>query len=90
MTPGQVIGPDDLPADFRNVPQKASDDAIYFQHPTLKQARYSFERDYLLKKLEENGWNISITATRIGLERTHLHRKMKAFGIRENENNAGN
>jgi two-component system, NtrC family, nitrogen regulation response regulator NtrX len=89
MTPGQVIRPDDLPADFRNVPQTRNEEAIHFQHPTLKAARYSFERDYLMRKLEENGWNISVTAARIGLERTHLHRKMKAFGIKENGSQNG-
>jgi two-component system, NtrC family, nitrogen regulation response regulator NtrX len=90
MTPGQVIEPDDLPADFRNIAQQAGGEASYFRHSTLKEARYSFERDYLLRKLEENGWNISVTAARIGLERTHLHRKMKAYGIKENGNSSGN
>ncbi|MCE5334689.1 MAG: sigma-54 dependent transcriptional regulator [Desulfobacteraceae bacterium] len=83
MTPGQSIGPDDLPADFRSVLQKESTDPAYFDCPTLKEARSYFEKDYLLRKLEENGWNVSVTAARIGLERTHLHRKMKALGIRE-------
>jgi two-component system nitrogen regulation response regulator NtrX len=84
MTPGQVIGPDDLPADFRNVLQKENGYASYSSYATLKEARISFERDYLIKKLEENGWDISLTASRVGLERTHLHRKMKTLGIKKN------
>jgi len=47
----------------------------------LKQARMMFEREYLLRKLEENGWNISRTAELIGLERSTLHRKIKSYGI---------
>lgn len=83
MTPGQVIGPGDLPADFRDVLRKDNGEAAYFRSQTLKEARSLFEREYVLKKLEENGWNVSQTASKIGLERTHLHRKMKALGIKE-------
>ena len=89
MTPGQVIGPGDLPADFRNVLQKENGNTAYCNYPTLKEARTSFEHDYLLRKLEENGWDVSLTAARVGLERTHLHRKMKALGIKKNEHNGG-
>jgi two-component system nitrogen regulation response regulator NtrX len=89
MTPGHVIGPGELPADFRDVLHKENGDTAYFSYPTLKEARSFFERDYLLRKLEENGWNISMTAARVGLERPHLHKKMKALGIKKNEHNGG-
>jgi two-component system nitrogen regulation response regulator NtrX len=85
MTPGQLIGPEDLPPDFRNVPQKEKGQTACFDCPTMKEARSLFERDFLLRRLEENGWNVSLTAARVGLERTHLHRKMRALGIREND-----
>jgi two-component system nitrogen regulation response regulator NtrX len=32
--------------------------------------------------LEENDWNVSLTAAKIGVERTHLHRKLKLLEIR--------
>jgi len=48
---------------------------------TLHQAREAYERDYILKKLDENHGNISRTAETLGLERSHLYRKMKALGI---------
>ncbi|MBI4466776.1 MAG: sigma-54-dependent Fis family transcriptional regulator [Acidobacteria bacterium] len=48
---------------------------------TLQEARAVSERDFILRKLEENRWNVSRTAAAIGLERSHLHRKMKALGI---------
>ncbi|MBI2816085.1 MAG: sigma-54-dependent Fis family transcriptional regulator [Acidobacteria bacterium] len=48
---------------------------------TLQQARYAYERDFILRKLEENEWNISRTALLLGLERSHLYRKMKTLGI---------
>ncbi len=83
MTPGNLIGPEDLPADFRNVVRKENGDTAWLQCQTLEEARSCFERDFLVRKLEENGWNISVTAAAIGIERTHLHKKMKALGIKK-------
>jgi two-component system nitrogen regulation response regulator NtrX len=54
------------------------------KHPeptTLHQARSAYERDYILRKLNENHGNVSRTAEVLGLERSHLYRKMKALNI---------
>ncbi len=83
MTPGQLIGPDDLPLDFIRSRHQPAVESSYLDCATIKEARASFERSYLMRRLEENGWNVSVTAAKIGLERTHLHRKMKALGIKE-------
>jgi two-component system nitrogen regulation response regulator NtrX len=48
---------------------------------TLHQARAAYERDYILKKLDDNHGNISRTAEVLGLERSHLYRKMRTLGI---------
>jgi two-component system nitrogen regulation response regulator NtrX len=48
---------------------------------TLHQARAAYERDYILKKLDDNHGNVSRTAEVLGLERSHLYRKMKTLGI---------
>jgi two-component system nitrogen regulation response regulator NtrX len=48
---------------------------------TLHQARAAYERDYILKKLDEHHGNVSRTAEVLGLERSHLYRKMKTLGI---------
>ncbi len=48
---------------------------------TLRAARAEFEKQFIMRMLSENGGNISKTAQRIGLERSHLHKKMKAYGI---------
>jgi two-component system, NtrC family, nitrogen regulation response regulator NtrX len=52
---------------------------------TLHQARDAYERDYILKKLDENHGNVSRTAEVLGLERSHLYRKMKTLGIATKE-----
>jgi two-component system nitrogen regulation response regulator NtrX len=51
---------------------------------TFREARADFEKDFLIKKIQENGGNISKTAEAIGLERSYLHRKIKAYGIEVN------
>jgi len=52
---------------------------------TLTQAREAYERDYILKKMQECHGNMSRTAEALGLERSHLYRKMKALGINVKE-----
>jgi len=47
----------------------------------LKDAREQFERLYLENKLKETGGNITRLAALVGLERTHLYRKLRALGI---------
>ncbi len=90
MTPNPVIDVRDLPKDFSALIQDAAPMAEAPSHhcnpykiPTLKEARICFEREYIIGKLEECGWNVSLTASEIGVERSHLHRKMKALGIHE-------
>jgi len=48
---------------------------------SLQQARDAYEREYILKKIEESRNNVSRAAELLGLERSHLYRKMKALGI---------
>ena len=48
---------------------------------TLLQARDAYERDFILKKLDESHGNVTRAAEVLGLERSHLYRKMKALGI---------
>ncbi len=51
---------------------------------TLLEAREAYERDYILKKLDECDGNVTRAAEALGLERSHLYRKMKALGVNVN------
>jgi len=53
---------------------------------SLHQARAAYERDYILKKLDENHGSVSRTAEVLGLERSHMYRKMKVLGITVKDN----
>lgn len=52
---------------------------------TLRQYREAAERAYIVQTLIENDWNISRTATSLGVERTNLHKKIRGFGIKREE-----
>jgi two-component system, NtrC family, nitrogen regulation response regulator NtrX len=77
MCPTQQIEPHHLP------PEVFRDAAHSPHHPyaTLQEARSAYEREFILRKLEENQWNMTRTAEAVGLERSHLYRKMKSLGI---------
>jgi two-component system nitrogen regulation response regulator NtrX len=47
----------------------------------LRDARQEFEKEFILKTLKENDWNVSKTAQVLGVERSHLHKKIKSYGI---------
>jgi two-component system nitrogen regulation response regulator NtrX len=49
---------------------------------SLREARNRFEREFILRHLQENGWNVTRTAERLRIERSNLHRKLKMHGIR--------
>lgn len=49
----------------------------------LRDARQEFEKEFILKTLKQHDWNISRTAAALGIERSHLHRKIKTFGIED-------
>ncbi|MFZ3216611.1 MAG: sigma-54 dependent transcriptional regulator [Candidatus Acidiferrales bacterium] len=50
-------------------------------YESLQEARSAYEREFVLRKLEENRWNMTKAAQALGLERSHLYRKMRALGI---------
>ncbi len=89
MTPGETITRDDLvpllPAGqggMTDVGSTGWHDAP-FMVTDFKSARKIFEREFIRARLKENNGNISQTAEEIGLERSHLHKKVKALGVEE-------
>jgi len=66
----------------QGVPAAGGLDAL-FHTLSYKEAKKIFERDFLKARLAGNEGNISQTAEQIGLERSHLHRKMKSLSLDE-------
>ena len=90
MYAGETVTPDRLPPEFKPSPPAPPDDAgpadaigdlILHGPDDLKQARADFEARFLEAKLKEFDGNISQLAKTIGLERSSLYRKLKAYKI---------
>jgi len=81
MVPGDAISSSDLGfLDPSGLARPAGDDASA-ERLSLHEARDRFERDLILRTLAEQQGNMSRTAEVLGVERSNLYRKMKAFGI---------
>jgi two-component system nitrogen regulation response regulator NtrX len=80
MAPGDVIGPEALPPPLRPRDTAATADETQ-KEKTLKDAREAFERAYILTELRALDWNMTRTAQKLGIERSHLYRKLKMYGI---------
>jgi two-component system nitrogen regulation response regulator NtrX len=85
LTPGDFVDVHDLR--FAGLIDESDEKSVEMHDlSTFREARAQFEKDYLLRKISENSGNISKTAEVIGLERSYLHRKIKAYGIDTKDN----
>ncbi len=80
MTEGDRIEKSDLPEQIRGEKGVVLPDASKVQ--SLKDFRDLAEREFLLAKLEANGWNISRTAREIDTPRSNLYKKLEQYGIK--------
>ena len=84
MNPQPRIDAADLPLPDENTASGFSRQGMK-QFGSLEEARKAYEKDYVLKTLESMEGNMTRTAAALGLERSHLYRKMKALGISPKE-----
>lgn len=83
MTLSNMLPPDQSSTQSLQAPAKTVEKSAMFEvdADSFHEARETFERTFLLQHLEKHDWNISRTASDIGVERSQLHRKIKAFGL---------
>ena len=74
LTPGAVIGPESVPAELSLPAARAAGHALH-------QVRAEAEREEIRRALAASGGNVSAAARALGLERTNLHKRMKALGL---------
>jgi two-component system nitrogen regulation response regulator NtrX len=79
MAPRDTIAGEDVPPPLR--PKNGAAESPVDRARTLKEAREGFERAYILAELRGHDWNMTRTAERLGIERSHLYRKIKSYGI---------
>jgi len=77
-----AITADMLPEEIgSNVPLPVNGGSEHLMSLPLREAREIFEREYLLSQINRFGGNISRTAEFVGMERSALHRKLRALGV---------
>lgn len=73
----RTAGASDVRAALRDAPPTEREEDV----TDLRQAREDFERAFISASLERNDWRIQVTAKSLGINRTHLWKKMKNLGM---------
>jgi two-component system nitrogen regulation response regulator NtrX len=73
------VGAADLPPLNADAEVQAS--ASWLSYASLRDGKEAYEREYILRKLAECDGNVARTAREMGIDRSHLYRRMKALGI---------
>jgi two-component system nitrogen regulation response regulator NtrX len=81
MTRGRVIEAKDIPAPYNKSSVERERLGAMFMEGSLRDARSEFEKLFIEARLKQCGGNISQTAEAIGMERSSLHKKIKAYGL---------
>ena len=81
MAPGDTITAGDLGFLDHRAPAPSEPADASAERLTLHEARERFERDFIVRALAEQQGNMSRTADVLGVERSNLYRKMRAFGV---------
>jgi len=79
MAGNEVVDGDDLPSPYnpKSNMLKGSSDNQLLSINNLKEAKINFEKEFILRKLEENDHDITRTAKAIGVKRSYLYKKLK-------------
>ncbi len=74
LTRGDILESDAVPVEIRIARSSGA-------RGNLREAKESAEREHILKALEESQWNVSSAARVLGMERTNLHKRIRALGL---------
>ena len=84
MCPEEEIGAEQVSMLLGNAQAVAATPPLLssgYDDMVFKEAKKQFEKDFLQERLQANNGNVSKTAEEIGMERSHLHKKIKALGL---------
>jgi two-component system nitrogen regulation response regulator NtrX len=81
MAPGKIIEGKDIPPPFNRASGVQEELETSLMLGSFKDAKSRFEKAFIERKLREFNGNISQTAEAIGIERSNLHKKIKAYGL---------
>jgi two-component system nitrogen regulation response regulator NtrX len=87
MSARDRIGAEDLPP--LGTPDAVKMGSSY-NFTSYREGREAYERNYILRKLAECDGNVTHAAEALGIDRSHLYRRMKALGISDKRTGVGN
>lgn len=76
LTASDVLGVESIPMEIRMKSDTAG-------KSSLQEARDEAERERIVQALEQTGWNVSAAARVLNIERTNLHKRIRALGLKE-------
>jgi len=86
LAPRETIAGEDVTGLVRAAaPTSASATDPYRGARTFDEFKDVAEKDFLVRRLEENGWNVKKTAELLGMQRSNLYKKLERYGIRKPE-----
>ena len=74
LTAGERLSRESIPVEVRVLRETSA-------KSTIQEARESAEREHIMRALEETNWNVSGAARALGMERTNLHKRIRALGL---------
>jgi two-component system nitrogen regulation response regulator NtrX len=85
LAPRETIVAEDVASIVRSGAPAAGPDDPYRGARTFEEFKDAAEKDFLVRRLEENGWNVKKTAELLGMQRSNLYKKLERYGIRKPE-----
>ncbi len=77
VSPPQIVIIDEIKKILDNSPNNS-----HLYDLNYKEAKEKFEKDFLIQKLKNNNWNMTITSKVLNLDRVSLYRKIKSLNIK--------
>jgi two-component system, NtrC family, nitrogen regulation response regulator NtrX len=74
ISSGDEVTVESIPLEIQLQPEAA-------RHSSLQQTREMAEREHIIEALNESEWNVSAAARRLNIERTNLHKRIRALGV---------
>ncbi len=82
MVPGSDVGVGDLPIVTGQMPASSQESGLPWTGP-LKEARETYEREFIKRALARHAGNVSRTAEELQIERRHLYRRLASLGMQK-------
>jgi len=83
LAAGESIGPDDVTRAMGGSVRQAPPDDPYRSVRTFEEFKETAERDFIVRRLEDNSWNVKRTAELLSMQRSNLYKKIEKYGLKK-------